>query len=103
MLVGDGRHFRSPLLVDAGDSVRDARGLAAGRALERQVQGERGAARHGLDRVGADAHPHLLARGQRRREAQPVEAYKYPRNVWFVDALPKGPTGKILKREIRRP
>jgi long-chain acyl-CoA synthetase len=32
-----------------------------------------------------------------------VAAYKYPRHVWFVDALPKGPTGKILKREIRAP
>ena len=29
-----------------------------------------------------------------------VAAYKYPRHVWIVDALPKGPTGKILKREI---
>lgn len=29
-----------------------------------------------------------------------VAAYKYPRNVHTVDALPKGPTGKILKREI---
>jgi long-chain acyl-CoA synthetase len=32
-----------------------------------------------------------------------VAAYKYPRHVWFVDALPKGPTGKILKREIVAP
>ena len=32
-----------------------------------------------------------------------VAAYKYPRRVWFVDALPKGPTGKILKREIVPP
>jgi long-chain acyl-CoA synthetase len=32
-----------------------------------------------------------------------VAAYKYPRLVWVVDALPKGPTGKILKREIRVP
>jgi long-chain acyl-CoA synthetase len=32
-----------------------------------------------------------------------VAAYKYPRLVWFVDALPKGPTGKILKREIQTP
>lgn len=32
-----------------------------------------------------------------------VAAYKYPRLVWFTDALPKGPTGKILKREIRFP
>jgi long-chain acyl-CoA synthetase len=29
-----------------------------------------------------------------------VAAYKYPRRVWFVDELPKGPTGKILKRSI---
>ncbi|MEO8966168.1 MAG: long-chain fatty acid--CoA ligase, partial [Solirubrobacteraceae bacterium] len=32
-----------------------------------------------------------------------VAAYKYPRQVWFVDDLPKGPTGKILKREITPP
>jgi long-chain acyl-CoA synthetase len=32
-----------------------------------------------------------------------VAAYKYPRHVWFVDELPKGPTGKILKREIELP
>jgi long-chain acyl-CoA synthetase len=31
---------------------------------------------------------------------QQVAAYKYPRRIWFVDELPKGPTGKILKREI---
>ena len=29
-----------------------------------------------------------------------VAAYKYPRFLWIVDDLPKGPTGKILKREI---
>jgi len=33
---------------------------------------------------------------------QRVAAYKYPRRVIFVDALPKGPTGKILKRAIDR-
>jgi len=32
-----------------------------------------------------------------------VAAYKYPRKVWIIDELPKGPTGKILKREIERP
>ncbi len=32
-----------------------------------------------------------------------VAAYKYPRTIWIVDELPKGPTGKILKREIKRP
>jgi long-chain acyl-CoA synthetase len=29
-----------------------------------------------------------------------VAAYKYPRHLWLVDQLPKGSTGKILKREI---
>jgi long-chain acyl-CoA synthetase len=32
-----------------------------------------------------------------------IAAYKYPRLVWLVDALPKGPTGKILKRAIEAP
>jgi long-chain acyl-CoA synthetase len=32
-----------------------------------------------------------------------VAAYKYPRHVWLVDALPKGPSGKIVKREIVAP
>jgi long-chain acyl-CoA synthetase len=32
-----------------------------------------------------------------------VAAYKYPRHVWFMDELPKGATGKILKREIVPP
>jgi long-chain acyl-CoA synthetase len=32
-----------------------------------------------------------------------VAAYKYPRRIWFVDELPKGPTGKVLKREIALP
>jgi long-chain acyl-CoA synthetase len=32
-----------------------------------------------------------------------VAAYKYPRRVWLVDALPKGPTGKIMRREVHAP
>jgi long-chain acyl-CoA synthetase len=32
-----------------------------------------------------------------------VANYKYPRKIWFPDELPKGPTGKILKREIEAP
>ena len=30
-----------------------------------------------------------------------LAAYKYPRIVEFRPELPKGPTGKILKRELR--
>ncbi|MCP3986078.1 MAG: long-chain fatty acid--CoA ligase [bacterium] len=32
---------------------------------------------------------------------QNLAAYKYPRQVEIIDTLPKGPTGKILKRELR--
>ena len=32
-----------------------------------------------------------------------LAAYKYPRIVWLLDELPKGPTGKILKRAIVPP
>ena len=32
-----------------------------------------------------------------------VAAYKYPRHVWLVGELPKGPTGKILRREVHPP
>jgi long-chain acyl-CoA synthetase len=32
-----------------------------------------------------------------------VAGYKYPRRVWFVDELPKGSTGKILRRMVEAP
>jgi long-chain acyl-CoA synthetase len=48
---------------------------------------------------GAEATPDEL----RAHVKEQVAAYKYPRHVWIVDELPKGPTGKILKREIKPP
>jgi long-chain acyl-CoA synthetase len=48
---------------------------------------------------GASATPDEL----RDYVKEQVAAYKYPRVVWLVDDLPKGPTGKILKREISPP
>ena len=32
-----------------------------------------------------------------------IAGYKRPRSVDFVDALPRNPTGKVLKRELREP
>jgi acyl-coenzyme A synthetase/AMP-(fatty) acid ligase len=32
-----------------------------------------------------------------------IAHYKAPRSVDFVDALPRNPSGKILKRELRKP
>ncbi len=32
-----------------------------------------------------------------------LAAYKYPRHLWVVEELPKGPTGKILRREVSAP
>jgi long-chain acyl-CoA synthetase len=48
---------------------------------------------------GADADPEEIKAFVKEQ----VAAYKYPRKVWLVDDLPKGPTGKILKREISPP
>ena len=48
---------------------------------------------------GASATPAELRAFARDK----VAAYKYPRRVWLVDALPKGPTGKILRREVHPP
>ena len=54
--------------------------------------------RHGL-RPDAAATPQDLRDYVKAR----VAAYKYPRHIWLVDALPKGATGKVLKREIQVP
>jgi long-chain acyl-CoA synthetase len=48
---------------------------------------------------GEELTPEEVSQYVRERLA----AYKYPRVVWFLDDLPKGPTGKILKREIETP
>jgi long-chain acyl-CoA synthetase len=48
---------------------------------------------------GATATPEELQAYVKER----VAAYKYPRHVWLVPELPKGPTGKILRREVRPP
>jgi long-chain acyl-CoA synthetase len=50
-------------------------------------------------RPGADATAEEIRGFVKER----VAAYKYPRHIWFADELPKGPTGKILKRELRVP
>ncbi len=46
---------------------------------------------------GADVTPDDVIAYCKERLA----AYKYPREVRIVDELPKGPTGKILKKELR--
>jgi long-chain acyl-CoA synthetase len=48
---------------------------------------------------GASAEPGELQAFVKER----VAAYKYPRHLWLVDALPKGPTGKILRRSVEVP
>ena len=44
--------------------------------------------------------PDALAEAIKEFVKERVAAYKYPRKVIIMEALPKGPTGKILKREI---
>lgn len=49
--------------------------------------------------AGAD-QPARLAEEIRDFVKDRIAAYKYPREVRIIGTLPKGPTGKILKREI---
>jgi long-chain acyl-CoA synthetase len=61
--------------------------------------------------LGEEVGAAIVLRSGRRADAdeirsfvkERVAAYKYPRRIWFADELPKGPTGKILKREIKAP
>ena len=62
------------------------------------ILGEEIGAAVGL-KAGASVAPDEL----REHVKAQVAAYKYPRKVWIVDALPKGPTGKIVKRDIVPP
>jgi long-chain acyl-CoA synthetase len=48
---------------------------------------------------GEEVAPEEISAWVRER----IAAYKYPRVVWFLEELPKGATGKILKREIEVP
>jgi long-chain acyl-CoA synthetase len=48
-------------------------------------------------RDGADADAETLV----RHCAERMATYKVPREVEFISALPKSPTGKVLKRELR--
>ncbi|NKY33027.1 long-chain fatty acid--CoA ligase [Nocardia speluncae] len=48
---------------------------------------------------GAHAEPAEIMDFVRERLAD----YKYPRRIWFVPSLPKGPTGKILRRSVEPP
>jgi fatty-acyl-CoA synthase len=48
-------------------------------------------------RQGADVNEDELKAFCRGRLAGP----KVPRDFVFIDALPKNPTGKVLKRELR--
>ncbi len=50
-------------------------------------------------RVGESATVDELREFARAR----VAAYKYPRHLWVLAELPKGPTGKILRRSVELP
>ena len=55
-----------------------------------------------ITRIGSSSLPGTVISAEELRDyvKGQVAAYKYPRQVWIVDALPKGATGKIQKRDI---
>jgi acyl-CoA synthetase (AMP-forming)/AMP-acid ligase II len=52
-----------------------------------------------VKKPGSDVMPGELIGWARER----IAGYKLPKSVDFVEALPRNPTGKILKRELRKP
>ena len=58
--------------------------------------------------ASACARSWLLERGQDASEddlkahvKQNLARYKVPREIWFLEELPRNATGKVLKRELR--
>jgi acyl-CoA synthetase (AMP-forming)/AMP-acid ligase II len=49
-------------------------------------------------KAGAEVMPGELIDWARDR----IAGYKLPKSIDFIDALPRNPTGKILKRELRK-
>jgi acyl-CoA synthetase (AMP-forming)/AMP-acid ligase II len=50
-------------------------------------------------RAGASADPASIIAHCRER----IAAYKSPKSVDFIDVLPRNPSGKVLRRELREP
>ena len=53
----------------------------------------------GVRQPGAEVGAGALITWARER----IAGYKLPKSVDFVEALPRNPAGKILKRELRKP
>ena len=85
-----------PVEVEEVLYTHPAIALAAVIGVPDSVKGELAVAYIVL-REGASANEKEIIDFVRSRIAK----YKAPRRVEFVDSLPQGPTGKILKRELR--
>jgi acyl-CoA synthetase (AMP-forming)/AMP-acid ligase II len=48
---------------------------------------------------GADPKPEDIIAHARSR----IAGYKAPKSVDFIDVLPRNPSGKVLRRELRKP
>jgi acyl-CoA synthetase (AMP-forming)/AMP-acid ligase II len=65
---------------------------------------------HAHDDLGAEVSAAIALKEDALVSAEQLREYlkervadNYPRHIWFVEELPKGPTGKILKRQIQPP
>ena len=67
-------------------------------ALPDPQYGEEVSAAVVLDPAGGDITAEELSAWAKTKLA----AYKYPRRIFFVDAFPLGPSGKVLKRELQQ-
>ena len=49
--------------------------------------------------AGEDPSPESIIAWARER----IAAYKCPKSIDFIDALPRNPSGKILRKDLREP
>jgi fatty-acyl-CoA synthase len=87
MSTGDVGHF------DAGGRL-----FIDGRDDDMIVSGGKRLAAYVVARTGADA---LSAEDVKEFVRQNLARFKVPRDVVFLDELPRNPTGKVLKRDLR--
>ncbi len=108
---GDGYYFivdrKKDMIIRGGFNVypREVEEVAL------RASGRRRSGRHRRPPRAARRGDQGGHRGEARRKPAPdaivayckerLAAYKYPRVVEIAESLPKGPTGKILKRELR--